>query len=47
MYKADEDTQRMIDWAAAAGLPPLKATFRVWDEPSFAAQVTYILILTT
>ena len=23
MYKADEDTQRMIDWAAAAGLPPL------------------------
>jgi acetyl esterase len=23
MFKADADTQRMIDWAAAAGLPPL------------------------
>ncbi len=23
MLKADADTQRMIDWAAAAGLPPL------------------------
>ena len=24
MFKADADTQRMIDWAAAAGLPPLQ-----------------------
>ena len=24
MFKADPDTQRMIDWAAAAGLPPLQ-----------------------
>lgn len=25
MFKADPDTQRMIDWAAAAGLPPLQS----------------------